>query len=453
MSALNQLFKDPVIPFIRKKEEKDLRKITLQHTVTVNVVIGGNPTVYREKRTAQLVIANDDDVEVLIRLGITFLEAAGADSLSLPERQYYTEFRKCLEDILLDTFDNLLSAIPAPNRTAANFVILLNDLIGHFTDPTAFADQKRYMDTYKKPFKLSVRELSNRLVIVNKYSQYLPGSNGSSIYDGATIKYALFNMMLPQWQLAFAGSAHSELSDPAYTYAQLTRYMTTQETIHNSRVTATQRSNRGHAGNFGRGRGGRQQYRPYPYPQGNNPYGGNFRGRFQPRPYIPQSAPFPARGYPQGRAPASKFQQPFHRGGRGFQGQARGNPNAGRGFPNMGGRYPQYGTYGRGATYGTGAYMGNVSMGEEISAMTSVETGNGSAQEAFMGDVNIEHGDNYFVDPAVQEYFESIYGSQTFHEGYYQENGWQGTDEGTTENVYDQLGNGHNSANDTNGHS
>ena len=87
MSALNQLFKDPVIPFIRKKEEKDLRKITLQHTVTVNVVIGGNPTVYREKRTAQLVIANDDDVEVLIRLGITFLEAAGADSLSLPERQ------------------------------------------------------------------------------------------------------------------------------------------------------------------------------------------------------------------------------------------------------------------------------------------------------------------------------------------------------------------------------
>lgn len=89
------------------------------------------------------------------------------------------------------------------------------------------------MDMYKKPFKLTVHKLLHQLIIVNKYTQYLPGTNGNAIYDDATIKYAFFNMMLPTWQLSFAGSAYTKLDDPNYTYQQLTRYMTTQETITN----------------------------------------------------------------------------------------------------------------------------------------------------------------------------------------------------------------------------
>ena len=61
MSALNFLIKKPVIPFIRKKEEKDIRTITLEHTVTVNIISGGITMPYREKRTASLIIAEDDD--------------------------------------------------------------------------------------------------------------------------------------------------------------------------------------------------------------------------------------------------------------------------------------------------------------------------------------------------------------------------------------------------------
>ena len=48
------------------------------------------------------------------------------------------------------------------------------------------------------------------------YTRYLLGSNGDPVYTDTTIKYAFDNMMIAQWQLAFAGSAHIELGDPNY---------------------------------------------------------------------------------------------------------------------------------------------------------------------------------------------------------------------------------------------
>ena len=173
----------------------------------------------------------DDDIESLIHLVLTFLEASELDGLSLPDGLLYTEFCKCLEDIVLDTYDTLL--LSAATHDHASFLELINKLIGHFTDPTAYADQKQYMDTYKKPFKLTVKELANRLIILNKYTCYLLGSNGDPIYTDTMAKYAFYNMMISQWQLAFACSAHMELSDPNYTLQTLVRYMAMQETIMN----------------------------------------------------------------------------------------------------------------------------------------------------------------------------------------------------------------------------
>ena len=95
----------------------------------------------------------DDDIESLICLVLTFLEASELDGLSLPDGLLYTGFHKCLEDIVLDTYDTLLLSVATCNH--ASFLDFLNELIGHFTDPTAYADQKQYMDTYKKPFKLN----------------------------------------------------------------------------------------------------------------------------------------------------------------------------------------------------------------------------------------------------------------------------------------------------------
>ena len=231
MSAINAIIKQLVIPFSKKKEEGELQKIKLEHMVTINVTIGTLLTPYQEKRTATLLVCHNNDVESLIRLVLTFLEASEPDGLSLPDGLLYTEFRKCLEDIVLDTYNSLLLGVVPCDR--ASFLDLINELIGHFTDPTAYADQKQYMDTYKKPFKLTVKELANSLIIVNKYTRYLAGSNGDPVYTNTMIKYAFYNMMISQWQLAFTGSAHMELSDPNYTLQALVRYMATQETIMN----------------------------------------------------------------------------------------------------------------------------------------------------------------------------------------------------------------------------
>ena len=92
-------------------------------------------------------MCHDDDVERLIYLVLTFLEASEPDGLSLPDGLLYTEFHKCLEDIVLDTCDSLLLGVVTCD--CASFLDLINELIGHFTDLTAYADQKQYMDTYK----------------------------------------------------------------------------------------------------------------------------------------------------------------------------------------------------------------------------------------------------------------------------------------------------------------
>ena len=231
MSVINTIIKQPVIPFSKKIEEEELQKIKLEHTATINVTIGTLLTPYREKRTATLLVCHHDDIESLICLVLTFLEVSEPDGLSLPDGLLYTEFRKCLEDIVLDTYDSLLLGVATHDHTS--FLSLINELIGHFTDPTAYAYQKQHMDTYKKPFKLTVKELANRLIIINKYTRYLLGSNGDLIYTDTMIKYAFYNMMISQWQLAFTGSAHMELSDPNYTLQSLVLYMAMQETIMN----------------------------------------------------------------------------------------------------------------------------------------------------------------------------------------------------------------------------
>ena len=263
MSAINTIVKQPAIPFSKKKEEGELQKIKLEHMVTINVTIGTLLTPFREKRTDTLLVCHNDDVESLICLVLTFLEASKLDGLSLPDGLLYTEFHKCLEDIVLDTYDSLLLGVATHDR--ASFLDLINELIGQFTDPTAYADQKQYMDTYKKPFKLAVNELTNRLIIINKYTRYLPGSNGDPIYTDTMIKYAFYNMMISQWQWAFAGSAHMELSDPNYMLQALVRYMAMQETIMNQHTSiANDRNRNRNRGNFSFGhQPTRHSHQPY----------------------------------------------------------------------------------------------------------------------------------------------------------------------------------------------
>ena len=75
MSALNAIFKEPVIPFVKVKEEKNIHKITLQHTVDITVNVDGTITPYRERRTAEMINTEDEDIENLLRLCLLFLES------------------------------------------------------------------------------------------------------------------------------------------------------------------------------------------------------------------------------------------------------------------------------------------------------------------------------------------------------------------------------------------
>ena len=204
MAAINLLTREPVIPFIRKRKEEDIKEVTLSNAVVQMIVPAGAVAAVPLKnvRQATLVVAVDDDVETLLRLVLSFLENIGAHSLALQDGQLYIEFRKCLRDIVLECYDQIVDAIPVRNR--ANFEVLLTQLIAQFCKPTAYADQRRYMETYKKPFKLTVKQLANRLIVINKYTQYLPGSGNVTVYDPETIKPAFFNMMLAEWQMEFA---------------------------------------------------------------------------------------------------------------------------------------------------------------------------------------------------------------------------------------------------------
>ena len=88
-----------------------------------------------------------------------FLEASEPNSLALPDKMLFGEFQKCLDDIVLEMFDSLLVDVEV--RTMDSFQNLVYNLVEAFCNPTAFADQKRYMDTFKKLFKLSVKQLAN----------------------------------------------------------------------------------------------------------------------------------------------------------------------------------------------------------------------------------------------------------------------------------------------------
>ena len=105
MSALNVLLKEPVIPFIRKIEEKDLRKVNLQHMVTMNIIVGGVPQGHREKRAVTLT----SDIEVLIRLITSFLEACNPDALDLPDGMVHVNDDEHVHQLSIEDVRNIAS--------------------------------------------------------------------------------------------------------------------------------------------------------------------------------------------------------------------------------------------------------------------------------------------------------------------------------------------------------
>ena len=163
----------------------------------------------------------------------------------------------------LDQFDRLTQA-HGNGRTINDLRQVLNRQLFETAGATAYYDQKLYMENYTKSYKISVQDLWARFQMVNKFSAYLPGSEGTALYSTEQrMKIGFFGMMLPQWKQRFVLNASNELADPNYSIHRLISFMQTQEAQMN-RLTNQGRISRSPRRISGRTR--RPPYSPYRTP-------------------------------------------------------------------------------------------------------------------------------------------------------------------------------------------
>ena len=276
-STAGATLREPIIPLVPKKEDKDIDTVTLSNKVEITPATATAAAVY-EKRSFELPKATDDeDVELILRTLKEFIDAKGTGRLGLANNQIFPFFRQCLGGTVKDNWDVAYAAIittPAtrPAEDNTSFATTYAEFLGFYLEPSSLNDLKLAYSVAVKPFKLSVVALAARLRFINGLTQYFPGQTGVA-YDDAALKQLLYNMMLPDWKFSFLKSGN-ELNDTNYTYLQLTRYMSLMERHHNQmakvkRVRETQVRTSQPSGNRAPGRG---------YGKGKRPFNSNGNG-------------------------------------------------------------------------------------------------------------------------------------------------------------------------------
>ena len=87
-------------------------------------------------------------------------------------------------------------------------------------DPTAFVDQKNYLNRAKKPYHLSVKETASRFKQIIAYMRYIPGFVEDPVYTDVEEHMALYPVMRLNWKTKFNASGN-KLLDATYTYGML----------------------------------------------------------------------------------------------------------------------------------------------------------------------------------------------------------------------------------------
>lgn len=238
---------EPIIPLTSKLTEEDFQYVTLTRMVPV-----GNDM---EKRREELpMVASVDEVEYLLRVVVEFRDACSAERLSLTSGpNLFTYFRRVLGGIVRDEFDTIRANHP---QTVNGFGHAVNDLIGQYIRPTDLADQRHYLETTKKPFKLPCLQLGGRLKMINKLMSRFPGANGVNPFNEDDLKQIFYQLMLDDWKLTFLQNGR-DISDPNYGFDEMVRYFELLEkaqALKRKRQDAvTNRNNKKHKkGNQGR---------------------------------------------------------------------------------------------------------------------------------------------------------------------------------------------------------
>ena len=143
-----------------------------------------------EKRQATLPFLCDErDPELVLRLVRDFEQVYPAGRLNLTTGVLRFEFfRQCLGGVARDNWD---SDADGRGNALADFVACRASFILRYMTDTDLADQQTYLDTCKKPYKMTVPEVSARLEFINNLMAYFPGAGGNAPYDGNALKYKL----------------------------------------------------------------------------------------------------------------------------------------------------------------------------------------------------------------------------------------------------------------------
>ena len=229
--------KQPIIPLIPQDDIKDEDHAT----VTLTRQMDGN-----DKRKVKVFVASDpDDIEGLLRTLKDFEDANEPGRLEIngvgAGALRFTYFRQCLAGTVRDDWDVAKEGL---GNTADEFNVAKANLINTYILPTDLEDQKVYMETVKKPYKMSVNKLAQRFRYMNNLMQYFPGTNRPPFNENA-LKRILFKSMLEEWRDNFVSSGQ-ELNADGYSYRALTRYMQQQEAVYNSKRPQKKRAKKTH---------------------------------------------------------------------------------------------------------------------------------------------------------------------------------------------------------------
>ena len=246
-SAAGLALRRHVIPLVSLfNDQADNTKVSLVRSV--NTGDGNN-----EKRKYSVPFASSQDVETLCRCVLEFDDVAAVPRLSLTTGPLkFSYFRQCLGGTIRDKWDVLADG---RNETVANFLLIRNELIAELVCPADLADQRHYLETSKKPYKLNCAALSARLETINKMMSLFPGAGGNPPMQPVDIKNLYYQMMPSEWQRAFLNSGQV-ITDPTYTLLSLQRFMTLQEEQNQADVARRrqlqQRNPRSRSGRSGR---------------------------------------------------------------------------------------------------------------------------------------------------------------------------------------------------------
>ena len=205
----------------------------------------------KEKRKYNVPLVTTQDVETLCRCVLEFEDVSAPPCLSLTTGPLkFSFFRQCLGGTIRDQWDTLTDGL---NETIANFTIARNNLIAELVRPTDLADQRHYLETSKKPYRLTFAALAARIETINKMMSLFPGAAGNPPMQAVDVKNLYYQMMPGEWQRAFLNSGQV-ITDNNYTLLSLQRFMTLQEEQNQADVARCRQQQQ----RVGRQRSGRQ---------------------------------------------------------------------------------------------------------------------------------------------------------------------------------------------------